>query len=376
MANLSESATWEAGIYQIETTDPVIGGASGISNTQGKQLANRTAYLKQHVDTLETNVTELQTSGPGGTRGRGLPRHCVVVAKAGYMNSSTINLSNGTVQIEASADDPFVATISGGFGASGNILRYVKFEINKTASYTTSGDKWILVNINTTTNVGTLALDTKAAYTLSYLEPTSPTNGDYWYSLGREILYKRETGAWVAKDGIIIGYTDNANNRVVYVGKVGVGPNELFGRSAVPAGTVHTFAGAIAGLPSGYLLADGSAISRTIYADLYAAIGTTYGVGNGSTTFNIPDLRGEFIRGLDNARGIDTGRALGSAQADELKSHDHVERYANSGGAVDGVATITNRNAASMSNFGFSTGSTGGTETRPRNIAMNFVIKF
>lgn len=376
MANLSETATWEAGIYQIETTDPVQGGASGVSNNQGKQLANRTAYLKQHVDTLETNVTELQTNGPGFTRGRGLPRHCVVVAKAGYMNSSTINLSNGTVQIEASADNPFVATISGGFGASGNILRYVKFEVNKTASYATSGDKWILVNINTTTNVGTLALDTKAAYTLSYLEPSSPTNGDYWYSLGREILYKRESGAWVAKDGLIIGYTDNANNRVIYVGSVGVGPNELFGRGPVPAGTVHTFAGAIAGLPSGYLLANGTAISRTLYADLYAAIGTTYGVGDGSTTFNIPDLRGEFLRGLDNSRGIDSGRTLGSAQADELKSHSHVQRYTASSGPDEGYSIDNSNNPASQIPTSVTTASTGGAETRPRNIAMNFIIKF
>ena len=59
MANLSESATWEAGIYQIETTDPVQGGASGVSNTQGKQLANRTKYLKDHVDALEASSTTL-----------------------------------------------------------------------------------------------------------------------------------------------------------------------------------------------------------------------------------------------------------------------------------------------------------------------------
>ena len=59
---------------------------------------------------------------------------------------------------------------------------------------------------------------------------------------------------------------------------------------------------------------NGSAVSRATYADLFTAIGTTFGIGNGSTTFNLPDLRGEFIRGWDNGRNVDPGRALGSFQ--------------------------------------------------------------
>lgn len=57
MSNLSETSTYEAGIYQLETTDPVVGGPSGISNQQAKQLANRTKYLKDHVDALETSTS-------------------------------------------------------------------------------------------------------------------------------------------------------------------------------------------------------------------------------------------------------------------------------------------------------------------------------
>jgi len=53
MANVAESATWEAGVYQIETTDPVLGGANGIANTQAKQLANRTTYLKKRADLVD-----------------------------------------------------------------------------------------------------------------------------------------------------------------------------------------------------------------------------------------------------------------------------------------------------------------------------------
>jgi phage-related tail fiber protein len=71
--------------------------------------------------------------------------------------------------------------------------------------------------------------------------------------------------------------------------------------------------------PTGYLKANGAAVSRTTYAALFGAIGTTYGAGNGSTTFNLPDLRGEFLRGWDDGRGVDSGRTLGSAQLDQMQ---------------------------------------------------------
>ena len=88
-----------------------------------------------------------------------------------------------------------------------------------------------------------------------------------------------------------------------------------------PAGAVMTFARSTP--PAGWLKANGVAVSRTTYADLFAAIGTTFGTGNGSTTFNLPDLRGEFLRGWDDARGVDAGRAFGSWQDSDNKSHGH-----------------------------------------------------
>ena len=88
-----------------------------------------------------------------------------------------------------------------------------------------------------------------------------------------------------------------------------------------PAGTIIYTARSTA--PAGYLHAAGQRVSRTTYAALFAAIGTTYGAGNGSTNFNLPDLRGEFLRGLDGGRGVDNGRALGSAQGSQNASHNH-----------------------------------------------------
>ncbi|WP_085359580.1 phage tail protein [Neisseria dumasiana] len=90
---------------------------------------------------------------------------------------------------------------------------------------------------------------------------------------------------------------------------------------AAPAGTVAYFAGRNA--PAGWLKANGAAVSRTTYAGLFAAIGTTYGAGDGRTTFNLPDLRGEFVRGWDDGRNIDRGRSLGSNQSDNIAEHRH-----------------------------------------------------
>lgn len=93
---------------------------------------------------------------------------------------------------------------------------------------------------------------------------------------------------------------------------------ETAAAQAAPSGAVAFFAGATA--PAGWLKANGAAVSRTTYADLFRAIGTTYGAGNGSTTFNLPDLRGEFVRGFDDGRKVDSGRALGSAQSDAIRN--------------------------------------------------------
>ena len=67
-----------------------------------------------------------------------------------------------------------------------------------------------------------------------------------------------------------------------------------------PVGTIQAYGGASSAIPQGWLYCNGAAVSRTTYAELFAVIGTSFGTGDGSTTFNIPDLRGEFLRGAGN----------------------------------------------------------------------------
>lgn len=91
--------------------------------------------------------------------------------------------------------------------------------------------------------------------------------------------------------------------------------------SAVPAGTVVAYAGAT--LPAGWHRCNGAIVSRVTYPELFTAIGTIYGIGNGSTTFGLPELRGEFVRGWDNGRGVDSNRGLGVWQDSQFQSHTH-----------------------------------------------------
>lgn len=154
-------------------------------------------------------------------------------------------------------------------------------------------------------------------------------------------------------------------------------------RNMIPPGIVDHFAGETP--PSGWLVRDGSAISRTAYADLFARLGTRFGPGDGFNTFNLPDDRDLFDRGWG---GVTSGRALGSYQADEIKSHKHQmstsARYSvddtlgNSSIrllAGDGTIDATAGGSATLNDQNYIT-ATGGTETRPKNRAYLPIIKF
>lgn len=152
----------------------------------------------------------------------------------------------------------------------------------------------------------------------------------------------------------------------------------------VAPGTVFFVAGSSA--PAKSLKANGAAVSRSVYAALFSAIGTTYGDGNGSTTFNLPDLRGEFIRCFDDDRGVDAGRQLGSTQDDGMRSHRHLNGYADEAYALGDSSHVYGETKEDMpglaegramtGNSGITnavqgyTSYTGGSETKPRNIAL------
>ncbi|MBI2787815.1 MAG: tail fiber protein [Elusimicrobia bacterium] len=154
----------------------------------------------------------------------------------------------------------------------------------------------------------------------------------------------------------------------------------------VPTGTVFPFASNTP--PSGFVECDGAAISRTTYAALFSAIGTRYGGGDGSTTFNLPDLRGSFVRGWSHGSGSDpdaasrvaskpggaTGDQVGSAQSDQLRSHTHTTTLRLEAAGGGGYPNFL-RYGGSVGAVGFQSDASGGSESRPKNISLMYIIK-
>jgi microcystin-dependent protein len=166
----------------------------------------------------------------------------------------------------------------------------------------------------------------------------------------------------------------------------------------LPVGSILPYVGTTA--PTGFLICNGASVSRTTYAALFAICSTRFGTVNG-TSFNIPDFRGAFLRGWDNGAGIDpdaasrtatsfggaTGDSIGTEQADAFAEHDHgggahthnisAEAADETGnGAITGGTNTSDPNTTvATSSSGSIITSSGGNETRPFNIAVNYIIK-
>ena len=143
---------------------------------------------------------------------------------------------------------------------------------------------------------------------------------------------------------------------------------------SVPTGAVFHFAASTP--PNGYLKCNGDIVpngSGTVqgiaadFSDLYTILGSTYGSAG-----QLPDLRGEFLRGWDDGRDVDSGRSFGSSQADEFESHTHDYYNIDSSAAAGTSGVRTNAGSGQ----GTATTAAGGTETRPRNVALLACIKY
>lgn len=176
----------------------------------------------------------------------------------------------------------------------------------------------------------------------------------------------------------------------------------------IPAGAIQAFAQS--SCPTGWLYANGSAVSRITYSALFSAVSTSYGVGNGSTTFALPDYRGYFLRGWSNGSGVDsdassrtnrgdgtTGDAVGTKQLDQFKSHNHGisdPGHSHAQATTNGTPQTPGREVPGSSAYGYdyadgagaiptansytgiSVAASGGTETRPKNINVLYCIKY
>ncbi|HGO5816122.1 TPA: phage tail protein [Mannheimia haemolytica] len=222
MANLKETAEWVDGIYQIEKTDPVVGGEGGISNRQAEQLANRTAYLKQQLEKRATTESPTLTGTPKA------PTPAQTVNDEQIATTAFVKAAIAALVGSAPATLDTLAEIATALGNDGNLKQVLLGEIGKK------------VNLTDFTALKDLLVGIPFPYPLS-------------------------------------------------------------------------------AVPSGCLAFNGQAFSTSLYPKL----AQKYPSGR------LPDLRGEFIRGWDNGRGVDSGRNLLSAQGDAIRNikgdfHDFV----------------------------------------------------
>jgi phage-related tail fiber protein len=223
------------------------------------------------------------------------------------------------------------------------------------------------VNAVAVTNTGNVGIGTPTPNASAVLQVASTTQG---FSMPRMSSAQRKAIA-APLSGLQVFDTD-LNGFYYWTGS-------KWDCVSTPAGTVNYFAGGTA--PAGYLECNGQGVSTTTFAELFAAIGYTYGGSGG--TFNVPDLRGEFVRGWDHGRGLDSGRTLGSVQAQDFKSFSMQNAgggsFSYSHGPVGFLKTGMNGNLFGggwSAPAGVISLQWDGSEIRPRNVSMMTCIKY
>ncbi|WP_223938139.1 phage tail protein [Chromobacterium violaceum] len=325
--------------------DPVLAGPDGIDNLQGKQLANRTVHLKERIDKLESgekssgNAIKLNTArkievtGDGSWNvmfdGSSNASAALTLASTGVAPGSygmvTVD-AKGRVTAGRAMTGNDVPSHDWSKITSGRPTTLAGYGITDAAPLGQMLDSLALkLSIDAQGRASTTTFRAKKGYPAS----DNATNGFAFESDG-------DTGMFAAGgDGTNSGVTEIAlviDSKPVFLAKpiglwnqsygwlhlyfaqksttlAGYGITDAAPASAgVPTGMICWYANPSA--PAGWLICDGKAISRMTYAALFAVIGTTYGVGDGTTTFNLPDLRDQFIRG----HNAGNGRAFGSRQ--------------------------------------------------------------
>ncbi|EKQ8494886.1 tail fiber protein [Salmonella enterica subsp. enterica serovar Montevideo] len=329
MANLPETPQWESGIYQIEVSDPVLGGPDGISNRQAKQLASRTSYLKQKVEKSGTDLAaHIAAVDP----------HTQYAKKASptFTGTPTAPTPANGDNSKKLATTEFVAKALAALAGS--------------APETLDTLKELADALGNDPNFATTVLNKLA-----------------------EKLAKDQNGADIPEPAL-------------FVKNLGLGEG-----SALPVGVPVPWP--LETPPTGWLKCNGAAFSSEMYPKLAKAYPTN----------KLPDLRGEFIRGWDDGRGVDAGRALLNWQPHTILDHAHyMELWTGdglaAGSAREGVnpgilatygdggivktdepghkvpSSLRAISSRSVKRYGEISGNVG-TETRPRNVAFNYIVR-
>ena len=265
-------------VWQLVTDAPISLGVTGLVF---EMVDGKTGVVAGTYRSVTVNQRGQVTGGTNPTTLAGFGITDAASQSGVQQNSYSVAAAAGTADAISAAYAPAITALSHG------MTLYVRAAAANTSTAPTF-----------TPNNGTLAAKRIVKGSGVSLVPGDISGGGHWM----ELQFDKTLDRWVLL-------------------------NPATGIASLPAGSVIYVAQSTP--PSGYLKANGAAISRTAYAALFAAIGTTFGAGDGGTTFNLPDLRGEFLRGWDDSRGIDSGRAFGSLQKGSPIVHDDNSGQAN-----------------------------------------------
>lgn len=366
MANLSETPNYDSGIYQIETTDPVLGGPTGIANAQAKSLANRTAFLKLQIDQLNSG-----TLTPSW------------IASQAYVQGELQKLdSKQSVRAATVAN----ITLSGAQTIDGVVLSVgdrvlVKDQVDAKTNgiYLVAASAW------------TRPADADSGTKLTSgarvaVEEGAINAGKAWYlatsgaiSVGSTALQFRDEHPNATQTSVgLIRISTMSEALSGLLDDVAVTPKTALeiAFSAYPVGAPIPWPTTVP--PTGFLAMTGQSFSAATYPLLALAY----------PALVLPDMRAEFVRGWDNGRGVDPARALLSSQGDAIRNITGVVgRVLKTGslsvpngafaGTADNVTTVGGGGVVDMYSTTFDASRVVPTsaENRPRNRAFNYIVR-
>lgn len=334
MANLVDDILWEAGVYQLETSDLVLGGPGGIANQQAQQLANRTAWLKDKVGLID-HFADLQEISANTTIDNTITGKAVVV-----------NANNATLEITMAAVAGF---------RTGTVIPVCAFNVNKSS----------------------VAITANAADKITYMGKDYQT---VYMEEGEQLWLVAKTGKWHL---FPFQYGLKHVGEILYAFTVLPGTVALWGQSLNRRDIARI---------ADYALSADMASSIVTDVNWNSSLNNRgfFSTGNGTTTLRMPDLRDMTIRGLSSGRGLSLGRTspnAGGYEADQNKQHNHSyrDRYYAESNVVSGVTykepmpvNYNNKyggGGTDADNIYFlyydsTTGNSGGTEVTVKNIGL------
>lgn len=273
------------------------------------------SYTNRTITGTSSQISVTNGDGVSGNPTISLPSSIEISGVYGSNNgTATTRLfsSGGAGYLETQTNHPLVFQINASeiarFSTGGNLLLNTTGAGGRLTVQAGSGERGIWVDTDTDQEGAMFSDNTQATLRLV------PASGGRFElrTDGGQVLVLSPGGTDTLE-------TSNSGDVNLPAGRLQQGGNDL-----VPAGSMTMFAGS--STPGGWLLCDGSAVSRTTYADLFTAIGTTWGAGDGSTTFNVPDMRNVAPYGAGNAvLGTTTGSINASSQntSGAGGGHDH-----------------------------------------------------